>query len=114
VEELTETKRNLSGWLFNQCPCIILIGCRVFIMWNHFNCICAKWVGVVVNILYLCGRFLLWISARLLALPKVFYLWVSEPLQANSRILPQLWHDWFLPNPLQFISHPAIRLLTAS
>jgi hypothetical protein len=31
-----------------------------------------------------------------------------QPLQINSKVVPQLGHYWFLPKPLHFIDYPTI------
>jgi hypothetical protein len=51
----------------------------------------TEWVGLV------------WILARTPAiLTEVFHRFLQS-LQANASMVPQLCHDRFLPNPLQFI-----------
>jgi hypothetical protein len=51
---------------------------------------------------------LVWISASTPAiLPEIFHGF-PQSLQANFKIVPQLDHGCFLPNPFQFIDHPTI------
>jgi hypothetical protein len=63
---------------------------------------------VIPVVMLACGRCLVPIFVRTLAIPTEISLWFSQLLQANSVIVPWLRHGRFFRNPLQFISHPVI------
>ena len=54
----------LTNWSVAY-PWNTLIGYVVFIMWSYINCPHAKWLGVALTCILVCGRCALWISTSL-------------------------------------------------
>jgi hypothetical protein len=98
----------------SRCTQVLL---RLHTLVNMYDIYFFEHAAVVVTLYTRIGRYSVRILAETSAILTEVFCGLSRFFQANSEILPQLFHEYFLLNPFQFIIHPAslryiVQLLT--